>query len=82
MRELSDKLREGRLRCYGHVRRRENNYVGNRVMRMNTGRRKREKPKRRWMDCVEEDMRAANVSGEDAEDRCKWRRKICTGDPT
>ena len=41
VRELSDKLREGRLCWYGHVRRRENNYVGNRVMRMNTGRRKR-----------------------------------------
>ena len=47
VRELSDKLREGRLRWYGHVRRRENNYVGNRVMRMNTGRRKRGRSKRR-----------------------------------
>ena len=44
--ELGAKLREARLRWMGHVYRREDNYVGKRVERLATGRKKR-RPKRR-----------------------------------
>lgn len=38
---LGDKLTEGRLRWFGHVRRRELGYVGRRVMNREIGRRRR-----------------------------------------
>ena len=55
--KLGDKLRNARLRRYGHIKRREEDYVGKRMMEMAVpGRRKRGRPKRRWMDLVREDM--------------------------
>ena len=51
-------------------------------MSMDVGRRKRGRPRRRWRDCVREDLVAADVDEEEAHDREKWRRRIRTGDPT
>ena len=45
--ELSGKLREIRLRWYGHVLRRDEEYVGQRPRRMVVGTRGRGRPKRR-----------------------------------
>ena len=48
---------EGRLRCYGHVMRVDQDYIGRRVMEMKLpGKRKRGRPKRRFRDIVKEDM--------------------------
>ena len=44
------------------------------------GKRKRGRPKRRFMDGVREDMAEVEVTEEDAEDRNNWRWKIrCAG---
>ena len=43
------------------------------------GKRKRGKPERRFMDAVREDMAVVEETEEDADDRTKWRRKICCG---
>ena len=80
--ELRGKLRETRLRWYGHVLKREEDYVGQRTRRMVIGKKGRGRPKRRWKDFVEEDMRIMGVTEDDALDRCKWRQQIHTGDPT
>ena len=45
------------------------------------GKRKRGRPKRRFMDVVREDMAEVEVTEEDTEGRNNWRRKICCGDP-
>ena len=46
--KLGDKLWNARLRWYGHVKRREEDYVGKRMMEMAVpGRRKRGRPRRR-----------------------------------
>ena len=46
--EISDKIQESRLRWYGHVMRRDEQYIGRRVMEMDIqGRRGRGRPKRR-----------------------------------
>ena len=53
---LGMKMTEGRLRWYGHVMRRDQEYV-RRMMEMESpGKRKRGRPKRRFLDVVKEDM--------------------------
>ena len=80
--KIGDKAREARLRWYGHVQRREEEYVGRKVMRMDLpGRRKRGRPKRRFMDAIKEDMRVVGAMEEDVGDRSKWRQLIRCGDP-
>ena len=69
---FGEKTREARLRWYGHVRRKDDAYIGRRVLRMELpGKRKRGRPKRRFMDVVKEDMAEVEVTEEDAEDRRK-----------
>ena len=79
---FGEKTREARLRWYGHVRRKDDWYIGRRMLRMELPRkRKRGRPKRRFMDVVKEDMTEVEVTEEDAEDRSNWRWKIRCGDP-
>ena len=57
-------------------------YIGRRMLRMELpGKRKRGRPKRRFMDVVKEDMAEVEVTEEDTVDRNNWRRKIRCGDP-
>ena len=45
------------------------------------GKRKRGRPKRRFMDVVKEDMAEVEVKEEDADDRSNWILKIRCGAP-
>ena len=79
---MGSKIREARLSWFGHIQRREEDYIGRRMMEMELpGRRKRGRPKRRFMDVVEEDMRVARVRREDVFDRKFWKQRIRCGDP-
>ncbi|MCI4393356.1 hypothetical protein PGIGA_G00156440 [Pangasianodon gigas] len=79
---LEDKVREARLRWFGHVQRRESEYIGRRMLDMELpGRRRRGRPKRRYMEVINEDMKLVGASVEDAEDRDRWRVMIRCGDP-
>ena len=67
---LGMKMREGRLRWYGHVMRRDQEYVGRKMMEMELpGKRKRERPKRIVLDVVKEDMEEVGAKKTDIEDR-------------
>ena len=79
---FGEKTREARLMWYGHVLRKDDGYIGRRMLRMELpGKRKRGRPKRRFMDVVKEDMAEVEVTEEDTEDRSNWRWKIRCGDP-
>ena len=81
--EISKKVQESRLKWYGHALRREDEYVGKRVMGMEVpGKRRRGRPKRRWLDSIRNDLSERELSGEDAQDRAKWRRLTRHIDPT
>ena len=76
------KMREGRLRWYGHVMRRDQEYVGGKMMEMELpGKRKRGRPKRRFLDVVKEDMEEVGAKETDIEDRKMWRMMIRCGHP-
>ena len=63
--------------------RREDKYVGKRVMGMEVPRKRiRGRPERRWLDNTNNDLLERELSGEDAQDRAKWRRLIRHIDPT
>ena len=80
--KLGDKLRNARLRWYGHVKRREEGYVGKTMMEMAVpGRRKRGRPRRRWMDLAREDMERVGAKEGDEVDREKWKILSRCGDP-
>ena len=79
---LGMKMREGRLRWYGHVMRRDQEYVGRKMMEMElSGRRRRGRPKRRFLDVVKEDMGEVGAKETDIEDRMVWRKIIRCGYP-
>ena len=80
---ISKKVQERRMRWYGHVMRRDEEYVGKRAMGIEVqGSRRRGRPKKRWMDCVKDDLREKGLSGEEVYDRAA--RKILSShiDPT
>ena len=80
MGEISKKVQESRLKWYGHVLRREDEYVGKRVMGMEVpGKKRRGRPKRRWMDTIGNDLSEKELSREDTQDRAKWRSLIKVG---
>ncbi|KAI5624268.1 hypothetical protein C0J50_16161, partial [Silurus asotus] len=74
---FGDKVREARLRWFGHVQSRDIWYISRIMLRMEPPGR----PKRRFMDVVREDMQMVRVKGADVEDRGVWRPIIHCGDP-
>ncbi|KAI5617633.1 hypothetical protein C0J50_22801 [Silurus asotus] len=79
---FGDKVREARLRWFGHVQRRNMGYISRRMLRMEPpGRWKRGRPRRRFMGVVKEDMQVVGLKEADVEDRVVWRQMIHCGDP-
>ena len=80
--KFGEKTREARLRWYGHLLRKDDGYIGRRMLRMELpGKRKRGRPKRRFMDVVKEDMAEVEVTEEDTVDRRNWRKKSAVATP-
>ena len=81
--EITKKVQKRRFKWYGHTMRREEHYVGRRAMVMKVqGRRKRGRPKRRWLDKVKDDIKEKGLSAYGVYDRATWRRISSYIDPT
>ena len=79
---LGMKMSEGRLKWYGHVMRRDREYVGRKMIEMELpGKKKRGRPKRRFLNLVKEDMWEVGAKETDVEDRTVWRKMIRFGYP-
>ena len=81
--EVSKKVQEARLRWFGHLLRRpEEEHVASRTMEMEIiGTRKRRRPKKRWKDCIQEDMKMKELEEEQTQDRRTWKRLTRNSDP-
>ncbi|KAL6729361.1 hypothetical protein Aduo_000422 [Ancylostoma duodenale] len=79
---IADKLREARLRWFGHVLRAS----GNKVCRTGfdvdvPGERTKGRPKQRWLDTLHADLKLARIHPDQAHDRAIWRQRISKADP-
>ncbi|KFD62766.1 hypothetical protein M514_25046 [Trichuris suis] len=72
---IVDKVREKRLRWFGHVLRREDSHPLKRLL-LHTeieGKCPRGRPKLRWMDKVHIDLKELCLTPDQAHDRCTWK---------
>nr|CDJ91866.1 endonuclease-reverse transcriptase HmRTE-e01 [Haemonchus contortus] len=73
------KMREQRLRWFGHVLTRPQSLPVKKAMEFEArGERSRGAPKKRWRYVVKKDLAKAKVKAEDAIDGMKWRRPTGT----
>jgi len=78
---ITDKVREARLRWYGHVQRREENDCVKRILEANVGgQRSRGRQRKRWINVVKHYMDDLQLNVEDAENRAEWRRRTRVAD--
>ncbi|VDO35114.1 unnamed protein product [Heligmosomoides polygyrus] len=79
---IADKMREARLRWYGHVLRGKEDSV--RKIGLNfevIGKRPRGRPKQRWADTLHADLKITGVYPDLALDRERWRHNTRIADP-
>ncbi|GJS62496.1 retrovirus-related pol polyprotein LINE-1 [Tanacetum coccineum] len=77
---IINKMREGRLRWFGHVRRRPQSAPVRRVEDLVVdGVRRRGRPKLRWEDRVKHDLKELLLSEDMTSDRNEWRARISLG---
>ena len=70
-------LQQNRLRWYGHVLQKDDDWVKKCMEYEVEGPRPRVRPKRTWREVfLSEDCQARKMNKEDAIDRCKWRKMI------
>ncbi|KAE8672387.1 hypothetical protein F3Y22_tig00111842pilonHSYRG00069 [Hibiscus syriacus] len=73
---VSEKLREGRLRWFGHVLRQQPSDAVRRVESITVdGARRRGRPRRKWEDCLRSDLKDLALTEDMTSDRKIWRLK-------
>ena len=80
--DIASKLRENRLRWFGHVRRRPSGAPVRKVEEWDQGglKRSRGRPKMTWLEGVRRDMKFLGLQENEVSDRRGWRRKIYVDD--
>ncbi len=78
--QMSTFLRQKRLNLYGHIRRREEDKLSRKIMDMVVpGKRRRGRPRRRWIDNNREDMSKYELTADMTENRQYWKMMVKTG---
>ncbi|KAI5635280.1 hypothetical protein NE865_11972 [Phthorimaea operculella] len=78
---ITDKIKESRLRRYGHVFRRPQEHVVKKCLSIATKKRGRGRPQTSWLTNVQKEMKRLGLSEDDAYQRTHWRLKIRKADP-
>ncbi|VDO27187.1 unnamed protein product [Heligmosomoides polygyrus] len=79
---IFEKMREARLRWYGHFLRAKGDTVRKTGLNLDVpGRRPRRRPKQRWLDTLHQDLKMAGLHPDQAFDREKWRQHSRKADP-
>ncbi|VDP26075.1 unnamed protein product [Heligmosomoides polygyrus] len=79
---IVEKLREARLRWYGHVLRASDDNVRKSGLNFEVpGKRPRGRPKQRWLDSLHQDLKIARLHPDQAFDREKRRQYSRKADP-
>ena len=75
--EATNKVQERRMHWFAHIRRREEEHVGRRMLGMEVeGRRRRGRPETRWKDRIGEDLSERAVSAQEVGHRTLWRTPV------
>ena len=70
-------IRRNRLRWYGHTARMNDSEWPKAIQSIFVdGKAPRGRPRKRWVDCINADMKQLNLKCEDALDRTTWRSKV------
>ena len=87
--QASKKITERRLNWYGHVMKRDGEHILRKVLKADRpiglpGKSKRGRPKTRWKDACQRDLKSTGLRAGEGTDMAMWRRKIIshTGDHT
>ena len=80
--DIAEKVRETRLKWYGQITRRDNGEPVRDILELDIkGNRGRGRPKKRWIDCVKEDLNEKELTVDMKKDRIGWRSRIRAADP-
>ena len=80
---ITDKVREVRLRWFGHVQRREEEDCVRRILEADVhGQRSRGRQIKRWINVVKCNMEDLRLHLKDVENRAEWRRRTRVADPS
>ncbi|XP_061724459.1 uncharacterized protein LOC133530538 [Cydia pomonella] len=79
---ITEKLKESRMRCYGHVLRRDENYIVRKAMNIPSNPKGRVRRPATWWSYVEREMRTQNLTTRTTQDRLSWRRHTRRPDPS
>ena len=74
--DINSVLKKRRLRWFGHVERRDNEWIKKSLVMEVGGKRPRGRPKKSWLELVESDMRDKGLKKQDALARNEWRAGI------
>ncbi|CAK1578064.1 unnamed protein product [Parnassius mnemosyne] len=75
------KLRENRMRWYGHVMRQDDDHVSKKVMNIEEGKKGRGRPSITWLQTLKNDLKSINMPETTTHNRTMWRKITKRADP-
>ncbi|XP_061715960.1 uncharacterized protein LOC133524124 [Cydia pomonella] len=78
---ITDKIKESRMRWYGHVMRRDEDHVVKKALSLPDSKRGRGRPLATWRSTISKDLKQAQLNEETTQDRPIWRMRTRRADP-